>query len=80
MGYHEICRQLIPRMNALLKRAQDGEANLVPEYQILQTEFDAHVANGFVDWENDIAIHLRALKWWCENAVVWSARRQGEDR
>ena len=68
MEYYIIRNDFVRRMNALLARAQNGDAGVMDDFHLLQADFDARIAEGFVDWENDISILLKMLKYWCERA------------
>jgi hypothetical protein len=68
LKYDIIRNDFVRRMNVLLARAQKGDAGVMDDFRLIQADFDARVVEGFVDWENDISIHLKMLKYWCEQA------------
>lgn len=66
--YHEVYEHFVHEMNALLARAQKGDAGVMDDYRSIKADFDTKVAAGFVDWEGDIARHLKMLEIWCKRA------------
>jgi hypothetical protein len=66
LEYDVIRNDFARRMNTLLAQAQKGDAGVMDAFRLIQADFDARVVEGFVDWESEIAIHLKMLKHWCK--------------